>query len=129
MVLNARDITTNDPVPVFSKDQILLTKNLKTSVLSQSVAMSANAASTVKIDCREYKTITLYGTSTTNNLINVSYSHNNTNFFRTNNKLNMIDIGGFNTFHLTLDHIPNYIRFYNNNGSPITLTLEYVLYN
>jgi len=129
MVLNALDISTAQPVPCISSNEILLIKKLKTSVVSQSVAMNANAASAVIIDCRQNKTINLYGTSTTNNLVNVSYSHDNIVFFKTNNKLSMIDIGGFNTFHLTLENIPNYIRFYNNNGSPITLTLEYVLYN
>tara|TARA_R110000824_G_scaffold266033_1_gene454964 strand:+ start:560 stop:949 length:390 start_codon:yes stop_codon:yes gene_type:complete len=129
MVLNALDITTAQPVPCISKDEILLTKNLKSSVAFQTVALSANSISTVSIDCRQFKTITLYGVSTANNLVNISYSDDNITFFNTNKKLNIFTINSVDTFELTIDHIPNYIKFFNDNGSSITLTLEYVLYN
>jgi len=129
MVLNARDIDTNQATPVFCQDSILLTKRHKLSNEPQSVAFTANSSSTLKIDCRQYKAITLYGTSTTNNIINIEFSHDNITFFKTSNKLSMLSVAGLHTFSVVLDHLPNYIRFYNDNGVPITLNLSYVLYN
>ena len=39
-----------------------------------------------------------------------------------------ISVNGVNTFSLELTNIPNYIKFYNDNGISDTINLYYVLF-
>ena len=136
MVLFATDSTTGEAVKVFATNNQLQTTGSgggggggvsKTSA-NITVAIAANSISTAKIDCRNKSNIRLYGSSSANTLVNISFSNDDTTYKNVDISLNKIEINSVNTFELEITNIPDYIKFYNDNASADTLDLYYVLF-
>jgi hypothetical protein len=130
MVLYTTNSTTGEPEKAFSKDNILLVSNNKHVSVESTVSINANSLSVAKIDCRNFKSIRMFGTSSLANSINLAFSETlNGTYRNVDNKLTMTNINSVNTFSIELNNTPNYISFYNTNSSNCNLILNYVLYS
>jgi len=130
MVLYTTNQTTGEPEKVFSKDNLLLISNNKHVAVESTISVAATSFSVSKIDCRGFRSIRLFGTSSIVNNINLAFSETLNGTYRVvDNKLNMTTINGVYTYSAELNNIPNYISFYNTNSSNCNLVLNYVLYS
>tara|TARA_B110000046_G_scaffold179358_1_gene208467 strand:- start:548 stop:937 length:390 start_codon:yes stop_codon:yes gene_type:complete len=116
--------------PLFEIKPNKLIANRKLHCPDTLINILANSDSLKIIDCKGYKSIKLYGTSTTLNSINLTYNDKILGKYKKVSKeLKIINIGGDYSFFLEIDITPNYIGFYNNNPSIVDLTLSYILYS
>tara|TARA_R110000751_G_scaffold257127_1_gene356564 strand:+ start:249 stop:653 length:405 start_codon:yes stop_codon:yes gene_type:complete len=134
MVLYGTDSTTGEPTLIFATANRLLTSGggggggvSKTSS-NITITVGANSLSTEKIDCSSHTNIRVYGDSTIVNSINLSFSNDDIDYKNVMDNIYKISVNGVNTFSLELTNIPNYIKFYNDNGISDTINLYYVLF-
>ncbi len=84
------------------------------------------------IDTDDYRYMTIMGAQTSADLsLEVHYSINNTNWYKIRSKeITFASQGGGSWCDQLLEHMPRYVRFFNNSGSTITsLHLHYQLSN
>tara|TARA_R110002020_G_scaffold468638_1_gene693089 strand:- start:699 stop:1085 length:387 start_codon:yes stop_codon:yes gene_type:complete len=100
--------------------------NLERSKSTNITATLAQNQDSTKIDCRTYRKMRIWGTSSQNQNLGLEYSHNNINFVYVN-QLIVQSLGGLNIFELFLDNPPDYIRFSNKNANSVSINMNIIL--
>ncbi len=79
-----------------------------------------------KIDCRTYRQLRIWGTSSQNHNLGLEYSHNNINFVYVN-QLIVQNLGGVYVYEIFLNNPPDYIRFSNKNNQSMDININCIL--
>lgn len=96
-------------------------------VISQNITVSlAQNEDSVKVDCKNYRKLRIWGSSNQNQNLGLEYSHNGVNFTYVN-QLIVQNVGGAFVYEIFLDNPPEFLRFGNKNAQTMNINMNCIL--